>query len=53
LAAGWQIWSRASGRGASVIADSLQRFGRWLLPAAFILSDVYLLQRRGRLAATG
>jgi hypothetical protein len=36
-----------------VIADPLQRFGWWLLPAAFILPGVYILQRRGRLAATG
>ena len=27
-------WSGASGRGASVIANPLQRFGHWLQPAA-------------------
>jgi hypothetical protein len=44
--------SGASGRAASVIANP-QRFGQWLLPAAFILPGVYILQRRGLLAATG
>ena len=38
-------------RGASVIANP-QRFGQWLLPAAFIPLGVYILQRCGRLAAT-
>ena len=28
-------------------------FGQWLQPAAIILPGVYLLQRCGRLAATG
>jgi hypothetical protein len=42
--------SAASGRGASAIANPLQRFGQWLRPAAFIPLGVYLLQRCGRLA---
>jgi hypothetical protein len=35
------------------MAEPLQRFGQWLLPAAFILPGVDILQRCGRLAATG